>query len=104
MRRNFLLLAALAFGGLALGPAVRPAPACPMCGQANETEDRRPQAYQASILFMMSMPALIAAGFGVGFYRLSRKAAALAAEQTAELDDEPRVPERGSAGDDDRPA
>ena len=76
MRRNFLILAAIAFGGAALGPAARPAPACPMCSQANETEDKRPQAYQASILFMMSMPAIIAASFGVGLYRLSRKAAA----------------------------
>lgn len=76
MRRNFftLVLAAIAFGGAALATA--PALACPMCAQANETEDKRPQAYQASILFMMSMPALIAAGFGIGFYRLSRKAIA----------------------------
>lgn len=80
MRRNFLILAAIAFGGAAFGPAARPAPACPMCSQANETEDKRPQAYQASILFMMSMPAIIAASFGVGLYRLSRKAAAQNAE------------------------
>jgi hypothetical protein len=76
MQRNFLVVAALAFGGVALGPGARPVPACPMCAQANETEDKRPQAYQASILFMMSMPALIAAGFGFGLYRLSRRAAA----------------------------
>jgi hypothetical protein len=93
MRRNFLLLAAIAFGGAALGPAARPAPACPMCGQANETEEKRPQAYQASILFMMSMPALIAAGFGIGFYRLSRKALA----EQSELD-EPQDRDGQTAG------
>ena len=93
MRRNLLLLAALVFGGVALGPGARPAPACPMCGQANETEDKRPQAYQASILFMMSMPALIAAGFGIGFYRLSRKAAAeQAGAEHADEDDAAEPP------------
>jgi hypothetical protein len=96
MNRNLLLLAALALGAVALGPAVRPAPACPMCGQANETEKRRPQAYQASILFMMSMPALIAAGFGIGFYRLSRKA--LADQPSDDADSQSRAASEDSAG------
>lgn len=70
--RNALALAAL----LCLaGPLVDRAAACPMCQIANEaTGDARPRAYMYSILFMLSMPATILAGFGIGFYRLSRRA------------------------------
>jgi hypothetical protein len=49
--------------------------ACPMCKLANESNPRLPQAYMYSILFMMGMPATLTAGFGIGFYRLSRQAA-----------------------------
>lgn len=76
MRRFFLtfsLFAALLTGGLSAS-----AVACPMCSQANESaqgeeENARPRAYMYSILFMMAMPATILAGFGIGFYRLSKK-------------------------------
>ncbi|MEO1995951.1 MAG: hypothetical protein ABGZ17_11815, partial [Planctomycetaceae bacterium] len=40
---------------------------------ATETDDRLPRAYMYSILFMLSVPATIATGFGVSFYRLSKK-------------------------------
>ena len=50
------------------------ATACPMCKTANETDDARPKAYMYSILFMLSMPAMMFSGFGFAFYRLSRKA------------------------------
>ena len=63
-----VLLAALTFG-----PAAGVAEACPSCKAANETDSRRPQAYMYSILFMMSMPAIVLTGFGVGFYRISRR-------------------------------
>jgi hypothetical protein len=60
---------------------VERAVACPMCGQANETsagttaeEAARPKAYMYSILFMLSMPALIFGGFGVVIYRTVRAA------------------------------
>ncbi len=49
------------------------AEACPMCKLANETLDALPRAYMMSILFMLGMPAMVLAGFGVGFYRLSRQ-------------------------------
>ncbi len=53
--------------------------ACPNCKFANETEDSRPRAYMYSILFMIGMPATIFTGFGISFYRMSKKAQ-LAAE------------------------
>ena len=51
------------------------AQACPMCNQSIAHEDQVPRAYMYSILFMLSMPALIFTGFGVGLYRLHRKQA-----------------------------
>jgi hypothetical protein len=47
--------------------------ACPMCKTANEQDDAKPRAYMYSILFMLSMPAMMFSGFGIAFYRLSRK-------------------------------
>lgn len=72
--------ACLAFG-LFLGMAAPAAIACPMCQAANETgEDgeiivstTRPKAYMYSILFMLAMPATVLTGFGIGFWRLSRR-------------------------------
>jgi len=52
---------------------IRPAAACPMCKQLNETEDRRPQAYMYSISFMLAMPAILLSGFGVAFYKMTRR-------------------------------
>ncbi|MAT16896.1 MAG: hypothetical protein CMJ46_16675 [Planctomyces sp.] len=49
------------------------ASACPMCKEANETESALPKAYMYSILFMISMPAIIFTGFGVKFYQLTRE-------------------------------
>lgn len=70
-----LLLALVMTFALGLGPAIDSVQACPMCAEANKTEKNRPKAYMYSILFMLSMPALIFTGFGVGFYRLHRKQA-----------------------------
>jgi hypothetical protein len=60
--------------------AARPASACPMCKLAAESDSRLPKAYMYSILFMMGMPGTILTGFGVGFWRLSRKAARMQLE------------------------
>lgn len=49
--------------------------ACPGCKTANETDELRPRAYMYSILFMLGMPATVFTGFGIAFYRLSRRAA-----------------------------
>ncbi len=55
------------------GISVNTAQACPMCKNATETDDRRPQAYMYSILFMIAVPATVFTGFGVSFYRLSKQ-------------------------------
>ncbi len=77
-----LLLILVCVFGLSLSDAVvAPVFACPMCKEANEADDPRPRAYMYSILFMMSMPALLLAGFGVGLYRISRSPQPLVEEQ-----------------------
>jgi hypothetical protein len=55
------------------GPAITSASACPMCAEANKVDKNRPKAYMYSIIFMISMPAVVCAGFGIGFYRLHKK-------------------------------
>ena len=47
--------------------------ACPMCKDANESNDRRPKAYMYSILFMLAVPPSILTAFGVKFYQLSKQ-------------------------------
>ncbi len=60
--------------------------ACPGCKTANETDDLRPKAYMYSILFMLGMPATVFAGFGIAFYRLSRRAALEQQEQQEQIE------------------
>ncbi len=52
-----------------------------MCQQAVEAEEenRVPQAYMFSILFMLAVPAILLAAFSIGFYRLSKRAGEMAA-------------------------
>jgi hypothetical protein len=85
--KRLLILLALTGGLFAGGPMVTSADACPMCKYANEggSEDgsgsemnRRPQAYMYSILFMISMPATLMAGFSFSFYRMWKKQQELA--------------------------
>jgi hypothetical protein len=82
-----LATAALTLAAILAAPALPSAQACPMCKLANESgEDEncqielnaRPRAYMYSILFMLSMPATLTAGFGLGFYRLWKKQQELA--------------------------
>jgi hypothetical protein len=75
--RRFLPAVAL-FGALFLAGPSTPAVACPMCKMANESktdsaENLKPKAFMYSILFMLAMPATLLTGFGIGFYRLSKK-------------------------------
>lgn len=68
--------------------AAQPALACPMCKIAQEDSTdpavrARPRAYMYSILFMISMPATLVTSFGVAFYRMSQKQAALNAAELA---------------------
>lgn len=81
MKRTYLA-AALTLAAWLAAPALPSAQACPMCKLANESgedencqidQNARPRAYMYSILFMLSMPATLTAGFGFGFYRLWRK-------------------------------
>ena len=90
MRRIFVATV-LAFAAMSSGPFVSEASACPMCKEANEVDDRRPKAYMYSILFMLAMPASIFTGFGISFYRLSKKQDAINAEILANLEANPPV-------------
>ena len=73
MKWRLVLSAAFLFAALTLGPTIEAARACPMCRAANETESSLPLAYMYSILFMLAVPASVLTGFGIGFYRLSKK-------------------------------
>ena len=46
---------------------------CPMCKQAAEEDPRLAEAFATSILFMMSMPFMLVTGFGIAFWRLSKR-------------------------------
>jgi hypothetical protein len=92
MSRRLLLTIALLAGSLAFSPALPSAQACPMCKLANEeggdtqaaaVANARPRAYMYSILFMLSMPAVLTAAFALGFYRLHKLQQALQATEGA---------------------
>jgi len=73
--RHFLLTAVFCTVTGLLPFAETTVMACPGCKTANETDNLRPRAYMLSILFMLGMPATVFAGFGVAFYRMSRRTA-----------------------------
>ena len=81
MRIVMMTLAMIMASGLMSSEAQ----ACPGCKNANETDTLRPRAYMYSILFMLGMPATVFTGFGVAFYRMSRRAMLEQREQLAEL-------------------
>lgn len=56
---------------LAAGSGV--ASACPMCKSALETDSRLPQAYQTSILFMLSVPTAIFSAITWGLVIIARR-------------------------------
>lgn len=64
------------------------AQACPGCKNANETDSLRPRAYMYSILFMLGMPATVFTGFGIAFYRMSRRSMLEQQEQLARFNAE----------------
>ena len=72
MLRKVSLASLLAVGFLAFEPALVPVHACPSCKTANATDSRLPMAYQFSILFMLTVPALMVTGLGVGLYRMNK--------------------------------
>lgn len=76
----FLLLATVSC--FSLNAVAGTVQACPMCKIATEDagEDRQPQAYMASILTMLSMPAALFTVLGVSLYRISSKEQQIADE------------------------
>lgn len=70
MRIVIMILSMIMVSGL----TTLEAQACPGCKNANETDTLRPRAYMYSILFMLGMPATVFTGFGIAFYRMSRRA------------------------------
>jgi hypothetical protein len=73
--RTVCTIAVLAVFAMSAGTAE----ACPSCKNANATDSRLPLAYQASILFMLTVPATLVSVLGVMLYRLN-KAQVLATE------------------------
>jgi uncharacterized membrane protein YadS len=74
MMRSFgkrLIVAGLAICGLSVVAAT--AHACPMCSQSIAEEDLLPHAYMYSILFMLTMPAMVFGGIGSVIYFKFRK-------------------------------
>lgn len=69
---SLLLVFACYAGELGPGPALPVAAACPMCKAANDEHDARPRAYMVSIIFMLTVPACLFSGLGIGLYRLNR--------------------------------
>ena len=69
IRQLFPTLAVLAIV-LAAGTV---AEACPMCAETVAADDNLPKAYMYSILFMLTMPALVFTGFGVAIFRAFKK-------------------------------
>ncbi len=81
MRIVLMTLAMIMASGLTSSEAQ----ACPGCKNANETDTLRPRAYMYSILFMLGMPATVFTGFGIAFYRMSRRAMQEQQAQLAQL-------------------
>jgi hypothetical protein len=75
--KNFLFVF-LAIGATWLLSAA--AQACPMCSQSIAEEDLLPHAYMYSIIFMLTMPAVVFTGIGAVIYMQCRKATAACAD------------------------
>jgi hypothetical protein len=72
MFRRLSIVAATLVGIGCSGIFTSTAEACPSCKAANATDSRLPLAYQASILFMLSVPAVMCSALGFGLYRLNK--------------------------------
>lgn len=61
------------------------AQACPMCSQSIAEEDLLPHAYMYSIIFMLTMPAVVFTGIGgFIFFQIRKAQSALPADATDE--------------------
>lgn len=63
----------VALGVVGLLSTADPAQSCPMCRENVASNPALPQAYMYSILFMLSMPALVLSGFGFTIWRAFQK-------------------------------
>jgi hypothetical protein len=70
--RGLLILFAVV-GLVFADPQPQQASACPMCKVANDEDDARPKAYMYSIIFMLSVPAVMVAGITGMLFSLNRK-------------------------------
>jgi hypothetical protein len=70
---RWLLMLFVVVGFVFADPQPQQASACPMCKVANEEDDVRPRAYMYSIIFMLSVPAIMVAGMTGVLFSLSRK-------------------------------
>lgn len=102
--RRPLLFAAILFAanlGLTFAGASS-AEACPMCAETVAADDNLPRAYMYSILFMISMPAVLFTGFGFAIYRAIKRheaagaAGAFVHHPVPELALEPALPGQAS--------
>jgi hypothetical protein len=93
--KNVFRTSVAPLAGLAVLMVADAAVACPMCKAAAESDPRLPNAFMASILFMLAMPFTIATCFGVAFYRLSKKMPSQPFDSA-----EPRPPESGTTAQD----
>ena len=84
MRIVMMTVAMISASGLVSSEAE----ACPGCKNANETDSLRPRAYMYSILFMLGRPATVFTGFGIAFYRMSRRSMLEQQEQLARFNAE----------------
>ena len=73
MRQKFIPTLAACCGVALLLLTADVALGCPMCKQAAESDPRLPKAFMVSIVFMMSVPFALVTGFGVAFWRLSKR-------------------------------
>jgi hypothetical protein len=73
MRRLLSLLLIAVLAGSTTLSLPQTAAACPMCKTANEQDPNRPKAYMYSILFMLTMPAIIFGSFGYGLYVMNKR-------------------------------
>lgn len=72
MTSKFLMIPVLAVVLTLSAPATTTVLACPMCKAANEEDDAKPRAYMYSILFMLTVPAMLVSGVTFSLFKMSR--------------------------------
>jgi hypothetical protein len=87
--KKLLSIAILAITGLSLFPLA--AHACPMCNQSIAEQNALPHAYMYSIIFMLTMPAVVFTGIGSFIVFQFRKAAAVVPPSDADADAAPQI-------------